>query len=408
MTHVLRKKFVVFTMSAVTVLLIVLVGAINLLSYSMLDSQSDKVLDTLVQSDGMPKQMHTMKPPPFAFAPRLDMDMMQSTRFFSVRVNQNGEIIETDIDRISSVDEAEAAALAKKVAESGKSEGKVSGYKYKSVTGKKGTRIFFMDTTSQSNTVLTVLFASSGIAVLTWLITLIFVILLSGKVVRPVINNMEKQKQFITNAGHELKTPLTIIQTNNDALSLIQGENKYTINIRTQTHRLAMLMHNMLTLAKLDEEVKFPTEEIDLSELLEVSAEPYSEAACEKSILFNCNISKNITLKVNRELFMQMVSSLLDNAVKYTPEGGNVSVTLKKEGKHIIFTEENTCTVDKSESPERLFERFYRSDDARTQDSTFKGYGIGLSAARAICESFGGKLTAAYTDKDKICFTAKF
>lgn len=406
MTRTLRKKFIAFTMSAVTVLLIVLVGAINLLSYSMLDSQSDKVLDTLVQSDGMPKQMHTMKPPPFA--PHIDMDMMQATRFFSVHVSDSGEIIKTDVDRISSVDESEAASLAKKITESGKSEGKISGYKYKSVTGTNETRIFFMDTTSQNNTVLTVLFASCGIAMLTWLVTLIFVILLSGKVVRPVIKNMEKQKQFITNAGHELKTPLAIIQTNNDALALIQGENKYTKNIRTQTHRLAMLMHNMLTLARLDEEVKFPTEDVDISELLEVAAEPYKEAACEKDLVFNCDISKNITLKANRELFMQLFSSLLDNAVKYTPSGGTVSVTLKEEGKHIILTEENTCFNDKNESPERLFERFYRSDDARTQDAASKGYGIGLSAARAICESFGGKLTAAYTAKDKICFTAKF
>ena len=406
MKKTLRKKFIIFTMTTVTLLLVLLIGAINLSSWHMLDSQSDAVLDMLVSSNGMPKQMHFKAPPPFS--PRLNMDMMQATRFFTVRISEDGKILKADINRISSIDESKAISFAKTVIESEKEEGSLSGYKFKRAATKGGSIIFFMDTSAQSNTILTVLLASCTIALLSWLVIFIFVILLSGKVVRPILANIEKQKQFITNAGHELKTPLAIIQTNNDAMSLVCGENKYTSNIRAQTHRLDSLMHNLLTLARLDEEAKFPTQAVDISSLTESAVAPYALLAAKKDITFTSDVASAVTLVTNRDMFSQLVSSLLDNAVKYTNEGGVITLSLTREGKNILLVEENSCAKKIDVPPERLFERFYRGDSARTQEETSKGYGIGLSAARAICEALGGKLTASYPQDDTIRFTAKF
>ena len=253
-----------------------------------------------------------------------------------------------------------------------------------------------------------VLSISSAIAFFCWLATLLFVILLSGRAVRPILAGMEKQKQFITNAGHELKTPLAIIQSNNDASALIHGETKYSRNIRAQTQRLNVLMSNLLTLAKLDEETKLPTNTVDLSELICGMLSGYDDMACEKQITLSAEIQPRVLMQVHRDTFAQMISVLLDNAVKYTPEGGTILFSIKSEAGHVWILEENDCELPHNPDPERLFDRFYRSDSARTQSSPSSGYGIGLSAARAIAETFGGKLRAEYSKPGKIRFTAQF
>ena len=251
-----------------------------------------------------------------------------------------------------------------------------------------------------------VLFTSSLIAVLCWLILLGVVICLSGKVVRPVLAGMEKQKQFITNAGHEMKTPLAIIQSNNDTMALIYGENKYNVHIRTQTKRLNILMSNLLTLAKLDEEIPLPTEAVNISEVTNELLPIYQDAAWTRNLSFNVQIEPEVIIQTNKESFRQMMTLLLDNAVKYTPENGRIYLSLKKRDRHIQIVEENTCVPSHEADPERLFERFYRGDSARTQNKDSFGYGIGLSAARAVCENFGGRLIAEYPSADRIRFIA--
>jgi len=402
----LRKRFILFAMSAVTALLVVLVGAINGLSWMLFEGQSDMVMNTLVGADGIFMQMDFERQPPFM--PPLDMDRMRSARFFMVRTDETGQILEVNTDQISSIDKAQAKAYAKAVQERGLLSGKMGEYKFAVKELGEERLIFFMDNSGQRNIFFTVLFVSSVIAVICWLTVLLFVILLSGKAVRPIAAGMEKQKQFITNAGHELKTPLAVIQSNNDAMMLIHGENKYNTNIRSQIKRLNVLMNNLLTLAKLDEEVKLPTESVPVSEQVTELLPAYKDAAESRNITFTAQIGPEIRMQTNRDLFTQLVTVLLDNVVKYTPDGGTIVLTLKKEKNHIVLEEENTCPASHDPNPERLFERFYRGDDARTQDSTSSGYGIGLSAARAIAETFGGKLTAEYPSAEKIRFTARF
>lgn len=406
MMRTLRKKFILFAMSAVTVLLFVLVGAINGISWIMLDSQTDRILDNLIRSDGMSGQMHFREQP--MFMPRLNMDTMQSARFFTVDIDEDGNIVRTNTERISSVDDESARTFAKEVTARGKTSGKRGSYKFKVIATEKGTKMFFMDMSSATNMMLTVIVTSCAIALICWLISLLFVALLSEKVVRPIVANMEKQKQFITNAGHELNTPLAIIQSNNDAMALINGENKYTQNIRTQTRRLGMLMSNLLTLSKLDEEVKLSTEQINISELISDFIPTYAEAAEEKGITFSSDIAPNVCATANRDMFLQFISSIFDNALKYTNEGGQIRVSLTAIGHKVQLIEENTCNSLGNCEPERLFERFYRGDSARTQSGTASGYGIGLSAARAVCESMGGRLYAEYPTENTIRFTAEF
>jgi hypothetical protein len=404
MTKILKRQFIFFTMLAVTGLLVFIVLAINGLNWVMLECQSDLVLETLVDADGAFHKMNFNHPPPFS--PPLDMDRMRSSRFFIVRSDTRGNIIDINTDQISSIDNETAKRYALTVWKSGKESGRVDGYKF--AVKQMGTNqlTFFMDISEQRENFYMVFFASSAIAVFCWLILLIITIFLSDKVIRPVLAGMEKQKQFITNAGHEMKTPLTIIQSNNDTMTLIHGENKYNVHIRTQTKRLNVLMSNLLTLAKLDEEIPLPTESVNISEITNELLPAYQDAALTCKLSLRVQIEPKITIQTNKESFRQMLTLLLDNAVKYTPENGTIYLSLKKHGRHIQIIEENTCDPSHEADPERLFERFYRGDSARTQSKDSSGYGIGLSAARAICENFGGKLTAEYPLTDKIRFTA--
>ncbi|MBS5149995.1 MAG: HAMP domain-containing histidine kinase [Butyricicoccus pullicaecorum] len=406
MTKILKRRFIIFAMMAVTGLLVFIVLAINGLNWVMLDRQSNMRLETLVDADGAFHKMDFNHLPPFR--PPLDMDRMRSSRFFIIKSDANGNIIDINTDQISSIDDEAAKEYAVAAWKSGKESGRVDGYKFAIKQMGSNQLTFFMDISEQRENFYMVLFTSSVIAALCWLILLGIVILLSGKVIRPVLAGMEKQKQFITNAGHEMKTPLAIIQSNNDTMALIHGENKYNVHIRTQTKRLNMLMSNLLTLAKLDEAIPLQTETVNISLLINELLHVYQDIALAHNLSFQVQIEPEVIMQINKESFRQMLTLLLDNAVKYTMENGTIDLTLKKHGRHIQIVEENTCDPSHEADPERLFERFYRGDFARTQSGDSFGYGIGLSAARAVCENFGGRLTAEYPSADRIRFTATF
>lgn len=403
MKKTLQKKFIFFAMFAVTILLAVLIGAINAFSWIVLDRQSDDVLHTIAGGNDkfLQRDFHDRGP----FLPPMNMDTVKSARFFMVHTDQDGSVLAVNIDQISSVTAEQAVQYAKLVTDD---IGKVDAYKYEVKQLGSNRLIFFVDTSGQIQIFVMVLSISCAIALICWIAILIVVILLSGRVVRPILAGMEKQKQFITNAGHELKTPLAIIQSNNDASALIYGETKYSKNIRQQAQRLNVLMTNLLTLAKLSEETRLPTEQVDISELTGGMLSAYETAVAEKQIALSLNIRPHVFLQVHRDTFSQMLSILLDNAVKYTPEGGAISISVTHENGHVELVEENTCEVSDDSAPERFFERFYRGNSARTQDGTASGFGIGLSAARSIAETFGGKLTAAYPKAGIIRFTACF
>ena len=406
MTRTLKKRFIIFTMMAVTCLLLFIVLAINGLNWMMQERQTDMILETLVASDGLFQNMDFDPLPPFL--PSLDMDRMRASRFFIVSSDEDGNVVDINTDQISSIDTEAARSYALKVLESGRETGRADGYKYAVKQLGSQQLIFFMDTSAQNENFFSVLFVSVAIAALCWVILLFIVLILSGKVVRPVLIGMEKQKQFITNAGHEMKTPLAIIQSNNDTMALIYGENKYNTHIRNQTKRLNVLMSNLLTLAKLDEDIPLSTETVNISDVANELLPVYRDDAQNRGLHFNVQIQPDIVVQTNRDSFRQLLTILLDNALKYTAENGSIQFSLATDGRKIRIIEENTCDPSLEPDPERLFERFYRGDTARTQSKDTSGYGIGLSAARAICENSGGTLYAEYTSENSVRFVARF
>lgn len=433
MVKQLQKKFIISAMLAVTILLVVLIGGINVFNYLTTSGDNDRLMEMLCYSfetstkwnadttdntqppqsingtqqnttgvsgnqnnPDFPPQDNGTKPPDDkknnGFG-RHDKNAVDSARYAAVAIDKNGNIIRTDVTHISSLTEDEATAITEALKNTAAGTGTYSGFQYRISETKRaeGKVIILLDNSMQISSFFTVLFISVGAGIFGWLMMLLLVILLSRKTIAPVARSIEKQKQFVTNAGHEIKTPLAIILANTDAMELHNGENKWSKNIRAQTLRLSGLMQNLLMLAKMDESsTKLPMCEFDISTAAEDTVGAFIEPAALKGIMIEQNIKKGIRLSGNRDSIVQLMTVLLDNAVKYTESGGVIRAELYGSEKNITLSIANTC--EPIDHPEKLFDRFYRGDSARTQKNG--GYGIGLSVAQAIAELHKGSITA--------------
>lgn len=397
------------SMTAISVLLLVLVGAINLANFTISARRVEQVLSQLVESEGLytPPSIQQDDPPHGPNAPTPD-DMM-GARYFFVRFDADGAVLQTNVSHILAVTEEEALHIAQEIYQGGAQSGYTSSFRYQVAHALDGrsSLVICLDISSHQRSVITALLVSAFVGLLCWLAMLLLVILLSKKAIRPIAITLEKQKQFVTNAGHELKTPLAILLANTDAMELHQGETKWSRNIRTQTVRLNGLMQNLLVLAKMDEgSDALPTSEFSLSLLAGEVLDFYQEAAAAKGICLNEVIQPDVMLRANRESIVQLLSVLLGNAVQYTPADGRIQVVLTKEKNGAVFQVENSVDTPPEGDLERLFDRFYRGDPARTQKSG--GYGIGLSAARAVADAHGGTITVRYDGpRAAMVFTVK-
>lgn len=432
MVKQLQKKFIISAMLAVTILLVVLIGGINVFNYLTTSNDNDRLMEMLGNSfenstmwnadttdntqppqsitgtqqntadasgnqndTGFPPQDDGTKPPDDkknnGFG-RHDKNAVDSARYAAVAIDKNGNIIRTDVTHISSLTEDEATAITEALKNTASGTGAYSGYLYRISDTRTGGRIIILlDNGMQISSFFTVLFISVGAGIFGWLLMLLLVILLSKKTIAPVARSIEKQKQFVTNAGHEIKTPLAIILANTDAMELHNGENKWSKNIRAQTLRLSGLMQNLLMLAKMDESsAKLPMCEFDISTAAEDTVSAFIEPSALKGVMIEQDIQKGLQLNGNRDSIVQLMTVLLDNAVKYTVSGGMIRAKLSGNEKNITLSIANTC--EPIDHPEKLFDRFYRGDSARTQKNG--GYGIGLSVALAIAELHKGSITA--------------
>lgn len=413
MIKALQKRFVVTAMAAVSVLLLLLLGTINIVNITIVRNETDKTLTIISEAEGdfgrVPMPPTPAPPPDFRVEPKDKRDKFLSSNFFVVRFAANGQAVYTDVSRTSMLDEKEAVQLASETLAYDESSGKVGKYRYRISTSPMGNEMItvFLDTSEEILSYVRVLLLSGGIGIVCWFMMLLLVIFLSKRAIRPIAENIEKQKQFVTNAGHEIKTPLAIILANTEAMELLNGQNKWSKNIREQTVRLSGLMQNLLLLAKMDEHTsKVEVSDFCLSELLAESIGAYAEPLKLRNIALQSEIHPDITVTANKEQILQLISILLDNAVKYTNEDGTVFVILQKNEHHIKMQIKNTCDKIPDVTPEKLFDRFYREDKARTQKAG--GYGIGLSIAQSIAEANNGSIAAAYEMPNTIAFTLKF
>ena len=409
MIKTLQKKFIVTAMLAFTLLMLFLLGTINIINARSSSNQNKQLLQLLTENEAyssMADWFFNMRPG--FLQPPINEDAAMSSVYFTVKCDLNGTITRLNLTHIASVDKDEAINLAAQAMKKQVATGKVGRFLFNRfyTSDLSNETIIFLDTSDEIYSVIRVLILSLILGIFCWGLMFILVVLLSKKAIRPIAENMERQKQFITDAGHEIKTPIAIISANTEAMELILGENKYSKNIKQQADRLTGLTQNLLTLAKLGEKGQSNRkEDVDFCSLLNETADMFSENAKQKNLYVSRNIDENVHIYAEKEHISRLVSILLDNAVKYSNEGGFIEICLKKDDKSVFLGIRNSCEQLPDCPEEKLFDRFYRADKARTQKSG--GYGIGLSAAKAIAEVYSGDITAGYEGENVISFTVK-
>ena len=324
-------------------------------------------------------------------------DSSYRTRFFRIFLDEDKKVTNVNMDHIAAVDVKKAVRMTKMAMLRRGKVGLVGSYRYRKEYKDSQVRsIIFLDCKeNQSFYHLAVTITITVSTLLTCLITVIFAIA-SKRAVRPFEINSNRQKQFITDASHELKTPLAIISANAEVLQYKGDGNEWTQNIIDQTKHMGKLINQLLVLAKLDEvQEKSEKQEADLKLLLEETIEPFEEVATQKKVTLKLHLEEGVTIRVNREQIAQLVSILTENAAKYVNDGGKIVWRLTKTQHGAVLVVKNTTEKERPDT-KRMFDRFYRSDSSRS--SKTGGQGIGLSIAKKIVDSHKGSITAKAGD----------
>ena len=393
----MRWRFIGAAMAAFTAVVLTLLCFVNIWNYFSVTRQQDATLDRLLEVDQQNAEIPAGEiMPPFENMGRYSPEVPYMIRFFSVHLREDGAVVRVNQDYIASISEADAETYADTVLSHGKTRGYENGYRYLVDTAGGETVVLFLNSEREIQTMRSLLWITLAIAGSCLVVVFGLVVLFSRRAITPYLKNMEAQKQFITNASHELKTPLTAISTSADVLAMEYDDDEWVHNIQTQSGRLAKLITNLVTLSRLDEEDPFPVRtEFSLSDALWEISEPFVSLARAKGKTYTQDIADGLSVTGDRAAIQQMVSILLDNALKYSPDGGSISLTARRGGKKVEIAASNTVEGKRSIDASRLFDRFYRADESHSD--AVSGTGIGLSIAKATVDAHGGKISAKQT-----------
>ena len=385
----MRWRFIGAAMAAFTAVVLTLLCFVNLWNYHSVTSQQDEALTRLMEIEDQQMPFSSRRGAlPFDDWSHFSPEVQYSLRFFSVHYDTNGIVSRVNQDYIASISESDAETYADAVLESGKAHGYESGYRYLVSTTEDETVVLFLNSEREIQTMRSLLWITLAIAAACLVVVFGLVVLFSRRAITPYLKNMEAQKQFITNASHELKTPLTAISTSADVLAMEHDGDEWVHNIQVQSGRLSKLITSLVALSRLDEENPFPVRtEFSLSDALWEISEPFGSLAQAKGKAYTQDIADGLTVTGDRTAIQQMFSILLDNALKYSPDGGSISLTTQRSGKRAEVTVSNTVDTAQSIDTTRLFDRFYRADESHS--GAVSGTGIGLSIVKATVEAHG-------------------
>lgn len=405
----LRKKFIAIAVLSTFLVLSIIISGIHIMNYNRIENNSDRMLSLISENGGkMP-----FDKPKFLMGKKDEIDRKEmmhfspetpyETRYFSVFINENGVVERADTGRIAAIDTENAVLYAKEVYNGNKTKGFEGNYRFLKYEENGTTIITFLDCTRELEGFKSFVLISVIVSILGLIAVSVLIVIASKIILKPVEESYLKQKQFITNAGHEIKTPLTIIDANTEVIEMINGESEWTDSIKNQVKRLSSLTADLISLSRMEEESRFVMNDFPISEVIEEESDVFKNMAEIKGKEMTVEIEKNINYKGDEKAIRQLASILLENAIKYTNDNGKIDVKLKKNGRKIQFSVYNTVRKITKEDTERMFERFYRADSSRNSETG--GYGIGLSIASAIVSAHKGKIKAETTDEKSLKIT---
>ena len=444
MIRKLRMRLILLTMLAVLLVMVILIGGINVSNYRQVVSESDDILELLMRNGGTFEEHGRGKGPKEGLPPKPGMngddtqtdiettiivdddfrsgkrsfmwlredridspELAYETRYFTVLFDESENAVLVDTGRISAVSESEAVEYAAKALDRKGSSGFIGDYRY--LVGEPDENncrmVIFRDCGIGLQNFRNFRNISIFVSLLCLIGVGILVFLASGRIVRPVAESYEKQKRFITDAGHEIKTPLAIITADAEVLEMEQSESEWISDIKAQTKRLSELTQDLISLSKMEEtSTVLEMKDLDLSALLKSQTGSFGAVATASNKTISSNIEDGIHIQGDKKSIESLLSIVLDNAVKYCPENGHidVSATRYKKGARIEVTNDTSETLS-AEECKNMFERFYRTDASRNSETG--GHGIGLSMAKAIVSKHKGRITAASGEVEKLTVT---
>lgn len=416
----LRRKFIIMATIGVLVVLGGALGLINTIAYMRMNQQVMSVLTYIIHNNGaVPQKIGgddgsffsdpswTEETPEFAY----------QIRFFSVLVNAGGYVEKIDIQHIASFSEKEAIDYARTTVAEARENGTKQGFFKKN----RASYAYMIQPNDDGSFLIVILDCTRDVAAVAsfmryslWFglgCVILYVIILAAMcnvAIRPFVRNMENQKRFITNAGHELKTPIAIISANAEAIEMLNGQSQWTDSILKQVRRLSNLIQDLIMLSKMGErsQVDLVITDVNLSETVHAVADSFQQLAIDAEKTLTTAIADGIHVKGDSKCLYELVNILVDNAVKYCDDKGTIDVSLRRGrlGKGAVVAVTNTYADGANVDYSRFFERFYRGDTSHNSQKA--GYGIGLSMAEELTKLMGGKINVSYKAQ-RITFTVR-
>ena len=404
----LKIRFILLASAAIVCILLTMIAVLNSVRFLQTNGEIQAVLNILSANNGdFPSVEETAES---LQNDRITIDTIYQYRYFSVVYNEDKTLYSTNLDHLSNLSKEQALSYANKVIKNSRSSGvfKVGSqfYSYQITQDSKTKRylLVVLDSTNYLESRNDFFWLSIQLCFYSFIFFVLVVSGFSNFAIRPYIKNYENQKRFITNAGHELKTPLAIISANTELQELMTGENEWTESTKDQVKRLSNLINQMVVLARLEEQPDVTLVDVNFSEVVKKVAGNFKSVIEKAGKKYEIKLQEDIHVKATEDELYELVSILIDNACKYCDEDGQIFVTLTKakRGKRARLTVANSYADGKNVDYSRFFDRFYREDESHNQKQP--GYGIGLSMAESLVRIFKGRIWVSYK-KGLIGFT---
>ena len=393
----LRRKFVATSVASVAVVIILMASTLNFINYykmgqrvddSLYEASKSSALVTIF-SDGEEDMIVTKN----------TASKTPNNNGFSIaKIDENKNVIRSYRDDVLIKGKDDLQKLVTDAVNESSTSGYVGTYRYLKVNNDAGNLVLLLNTQRDLDSFHAFMRNSIIVSSIVILSVFILLVLISKKVIAPIQQSYQKQKQFITDASHELKTPLAIIRSNTDVLELENGDSKWTKNIQNQVDRLTSLVNSLVVFSRMEEKDTAEKVKFNLSESLHARIDDFEELASFQKKHIIADIDNNIYYRGEQQAIVQLMDILLENEIKYATKETNINVTLKKNKKYAMMKISNQANVKKGDL-RKVFDRFYRLDESR--NSTIKGYGIGLSMAKLITEKHK-EVIKAYAPEDGI------
>ncbi|SDO55719.1 His Kinase A (phospho-acceptor) domain-containing protein [Streptococcus equinus] len=400
----LRLRFIAIASLAILLVLFSVVSVLNSARHVQTVDEINKILTLLADNGGsFPSISKTTS----ELGDTVSVDTLFQYRYFSAKMDSDGKIISLNASNISDLTDQEVKEFLEKINQSKDTRADFSyhqhTYSYLVTEESRHTDlIVVLDSTNQFRDNLALVHLSIWMSGASFIFFVLVISIVSGKVIKPFIRNYERQRRFITNAGHELKTPLAIIAANNELVELMNGESEWTKSTNDQIDRMTGLINGLVAMARLEEQPELVLTSVNFSDIARDAAEDFKGPVIKDGKHFIMGIQSGIHVKAEEKSLFELVTLLVDNANKYCDPGGTVSVKLSKNRLSKARLEiSNTYKAGKNVDYTKFFERFYREDESHNNKNS--GYGIGLSMAKTMVKLFKGNISVTYKD-DTITF----